>query len=146
MVKQYKPEQKIAPEVVMPGRVEGKPVPNILLDTRCSRTVIQKDLIAPEKLLQEEAVAIQCAHGDIVLYLLAKVEMEIGGKTIKCCSISIQDFANAVLFGTDLPELNALLRSSLEEQQAVGIGSAMIVTTRAKAKQQQEDEPTHKQE
>ena len=42
----------------------GKPVDNILLDTGCSRTLVHQSLVPKEKLLEGEAVAIRCAHGD----------------------------------------------------------------------------------
>ena len=49
------------------GLVEGKPVDNVLLDTGCSRTLVHQSLVPKEKLLEGEAVAIRCAHGDTVL-------------------------------------------------------------------------------
>lgn len=60
-----------------PGIVEGPGVSNILLDTGCSRTLVQKDLVPKEKLLDGAVVPIRCAHGDTVLYPLAKVGVEM---------------------------------------------------------------------
>lgn len=59
--------KKVTPGVIKPGAVEGKPVKNILLDTGCSRTMVKRELVPEENILQGEAVAIRCAHGDTVL-------------------------------------------------------------------------------
>ena len=64
------------------GRVEGKAVHNILLDTRCSRTLVRGDLVPEEKTLEGESMAIQCAHGDTVLYNIAQVTIEINERKI----------------------------------------------------------------
>ena len=45
-------------------------MPDIVLDTGCSRTMVRQDLVAEEKLLEGEAVTIRCAHGDMDLSLL----------------------------------------------------------------------------
>ena len=44
---------------------------------------MRQDLVAEEKLLEGEAVTIRCAHGDMDLYPLAKVEMELNGTRIE---------------------------------------------------------------
>ena len=59
--------------IAKPGIVDGTAVSNILLDTGCSRTLVRKDLVPKEKILDGEVVAIRCAHGDTVLYPLARV-------------------------------------------------------------------------
>ena len=68
-------------DVTRTGTIEGKKVNDILLDTGCSRTLIHKDHV--EKLLEGEAIAIQCAHGGTVLYPLAEVEVEVEGHLCK---------------------------------------------------------------
>ena len=40
------------PGVAKPGSIEGIAVNDILLDTGCSRTLVQKDLVPKEKLLE----------------------------------------------------------------------------------------------
>ena len=40
------------PGVANPGSIEGTAVSNILLDTGCSWTLVQKDFIPKEKLLE----------------------------------------------------------------------------------------------
>ena len=54
----------------------------ILLNTGCSKTLVRKELIQKKKVLEGEAVTIQCAHGDTVLYPVAKVQMSVDGKVV----------------------------------------------------------------
>ena len=58
---------------------------NILLDTGCSRTLVQKDLVPKHKLLHGEVVAIRCAHGDMVYFCdgLFSCSCELVTKTLK---------------------------------------------------------------
>lgn len=71
------------PGTPKPGRVEGIPVPDILLDTGCSRSLVSRTLVPTQKLLPGKAVAIRCAHGDTVLYPLARVEIEMDGQSLE---------------------------------------------------------------
>ena len=64
------------------GTVEGKYVKNILLDTGCSRTLVHQKLVPEEAFLEGRATMVCCAHGDTVLYPLARVHMEVKGKQI----------------------------------------------------------------
>ena len=50
------------------GKVEGKAVEDVLLDTGCSRTMIRRDLVPAHKYLEGDTVTIRCAHGDVTLY------------------------------------------------------------------------------
>ena len=50
------------------GLVEGTAVSDILLDTRCTRTMVWSDLVPEDSLLPGEAVMVLCAHGDTMLY------------------------------------------------------------------------------
>ena len=49
-------------EVSRPGKIKGKPVKDILLDTGCSRILVHKDHVPMGKVLEGEAVAIWCVH------------------------------------------------------------------------------------
>jgi len=120
------------------GKVEGKAVNNILLDTGCSRTLVHQSLVPREKLLEGEAVAIRCAHGDTVLYPLAQVEMEIDGQSFEIQAAVADRLPMAVLLGTDVPQLPELLSGELLGSEAK-IENALVVT-RARAKQQLEEE------
>jgi len=53
------------------GLVEGQFVEDIVLDTGCSRTLVKGDLVSKENLILESVITVQCAHGDVVLYLVA---------------------------------------------------------------------------
>ena len=61
------------------GTVEGQLVNNIVLDTGCSRTLVRSDLLREKDFSQGETVTVQCAHGDVVTYPLARVELEVEG-------------------------------------------------------------------
>ena len=70
-------------EVKRKGLIEGNCAENILLDTGCSRTMVRRELIPQSKMLEGEAVPIRCAHGDVVLYPLALVQVAINGKKME---------------------------------------------------------------
>ena len=64
------------------GTVEGHPVKNILIDTGCSRIMAHERNVPPGKVLQGEAIAIRCTHGDTVLYPLVLVALEVAGRKV----------------------------------------------------------------
>jgi predicted aspartyl protease len=123
------------------GVVEGREVGDILLDTGCSRTLVREDLVPAKKFLAGEAVAIRCAHGDTVLYPLAEVEIEVGGQSLKVEVAVLGTLPIAVLLGTDVPELAELLGGSQRKcgGRRLWTDDALVVTTRAQAKQQREE-------
>ena len=135
------------PGIAKPGVVEGTAVSNILLDTGCSRTLVRKDLVPTAKLLDGEVVAIRCAHGDTVLYPLAQVGVEIGGRLLEVEAAVSETLPMAVLLGTDVPELADLLDGEFFATQTnqLQADEALMVTTRAKAKQQQDAEVLRQQ-
>ena len=49
----------------------------VLLDTGSNRTLVWEDLVSRGKAAEEE-VMVCCAHGDLVSYPVADVEIEIG--------------------------------------------------------------------
>ena len=51
-----------------------------LLDTGCSRTVVHEYLVPKEKVVYNKRVSLRCAHGDLVEYSTAEVEVLINGK------------------------------------------------------------------
>ena len=125
------------------GLVEGRYVTDILLDTGCSRTLVHRDLVAPGSMLEGEAVTIRCAHGDVVLYALAEVGVEVDGKVIKVDAAVSDTLPVSVLLGTDVPELSELLKGMTMEP--VQSGDALVVMTRARAKQQECEEAIQKE-
>ena len=70
-------------ELKRAGVVNGHKVSDIMLDTGCSRTMVHGKLVTREQLIEGEATAVRCAHGDTMLYPLARVEVEVDGCTIK---------------------------------------------------------------
>ena len=129
------------------GVVEGRAVGDILLDTGCLRTLVHQDLVPEKKLLEGEAVAIRCAHGDTVLYPLAEVEIEVGGQSLKVEAAVSATLPMAVLLGTDVPELAELLSGGPLKcgSRQKKTDNALVVTTRAQAKRQEEEEMSRQQ-
>ena len=116
--------------------VEGKYVKKILLDTGCSRTLVYRKLVPEEVFLEGKATMVCCAHGDTVLYPLAKVHMEVEGKPIEVEAAVSDRLPVGVLLGTDVSQLLELLT-----QQNSGVGEpekAMGIMTRAAVRKQKE--------
>lgn len=112
---------------------------DIQLDTGCSRTVVRRDLIDQKKTLEGESITIQCAHGDIVSYPLADVEILVDGKLIKVEAAGSNTLPRSVLLVTDVRELSELL-----EDKKNGISFAVL--TRSRAQQKQREEETQRKE
>ena len=119
------------------GKVEGKAIKDILLDTGCSRTMVKRELVPANKFLEGDVVTIRCAHGDVTLYPLAQVNMEIGGVPIKVEAAVSEKLPVSVLLGTDVPQLSTLLGTEIK--QAESTDGAMVVVTRAQARRQLEE-------
>ena len=120
------------------GLVEGQEVQKILLDTGCSRTMVQGSLVPQHKFLEGDAVTIRCAHGDTVLYPLANIEMEVNGLPIKVEAAVSETLPVSVLLGTDVPELTQLLEGEAAESSKQE--EVMVVVTRAQARKHLEEE------
>ena len=118
------------------GSVEGQAVSNILIDTGCSQSIVREELVPQERLLGE-AVTIRCAHGDVVLYPLAMVEIQMDNRTMEL-QVAVSDTLPVdVLLGTDAPGFATILdgASSIQETK-----EAMVVTTRSRKQQKQEED------
>ena len=111
-------------ELTRKGSVEGKAVDHILLDTGCSRTLVHQELVQRSKMLDGEAVAIRCAHGDTVLYPVALLQVVVGTRTMEVRAVVSETLPVDVLLGTDVPELPELLCTDFS-------ADAMAVMTRA---------------
>ncbi|KAL5517748.1 hypothetical protein EMCRGX_G003357 [Ephydatia muelleri] len=94
-----------SPATTRAGLVEGRKVNDIVLDTGCSKTLVHHDLVLQKKLLPGEAVTIQCAHGDNVLYPVANVNLVVDGVPLVVESAVSKSLPVSVLLGTDVPEL-----------------------------------------
>jgi hypothetical protein len=122
------------------GLVEGQEVGKILLDTGCSRTMVQRALVPGHKYLEGDAVTIRCAHGDTVLYPLAKIDMVVDGMPIKVEAAVSEILPVPVLLGTDVMELTQLLGGADTEIGKSTPEDVMVVVTRAQARKQLEEE------
>ena len=127
---------EIAPGVTKVGILEGKTVNDILLDTGCSRTLIHQKLVPEDRLLPGEAVAIRCAHGDTVLYPLAKVHLKVDGQSLNITAAVAERLPVSVLLGTDVPRLTELLSGKLSTVKPVSKIEHALVVTQAKAEKQ----------
>eukprot|EP00731_Ephydatia_muelleri_P003135 Em0001g3135a len=125
--------------VLRSGFVEGNKVEDIVLDTGCSRTMIRRDLVPTTKIL-DDAVTVQCAHGDTVAYPLAVVELTVDGLPLTVEAALSDTLPTAVLLGRDVPELKELLggRRAKELHDTIGKDEAMMVTTRYGARKRRE--------
>ena len=68
--------------VLCQGVVNGFLVDDLLLDTRCSKTIVRGDLIGEERWLEGESTIIQYAHRDAIAYPLATIQLVIQGKPV----------------------------------------------------------------
>ena len=84
---------------------------DIMLDTGSNRTLIRRNLVPAQKLVEGE-IPVRCAHGDIITYPIAKVEIEIGGRHYMA-EAGVMD--RLLLLGWDNPDLEDLLAA---ERQA----------------------------
>ena len=88
--------------------------------------------IVPEENIQEgDVVAIRCAHGDTVLYPLAKVSLEVEGRLIKTEAAVYDTLSMPVLLVADTPDLAELLRGDQKTEDVFA-----VVTRAAKRKQE----------
>uniref|UniRef100_A0A1X7T3K8 Integrase catalytic domain-containing protein n=1 Tax=Amphimedon queenslandica TaxID=400682 RepID=A0A1X7T3K8_AMPQE len=145
-IKKRKEPNKPLLGVLKAGTVEGREVQDILIDTGCSRTMVHEDNVPPEKILQGEATAIRCAHGDTVLYPLACVDISVGGKHLEVEAAVSNTLPTAVLLGTDVPELSELLSEKPKEEKCEEEECDVFVVTRAGAREQQRLEEERRQQ
>ena len=129
-------EENQSKGVYRSGVVERQYVKDILLDTGCTRTLVRRGLVPRENMQDGEVVTIRCAHGDMALYPVANVEMEVGGRLIKVKAAVSNTLPMSVLLGRDVPELMDLLENK---------GDALAVMTRAQARQQDKEECVRQQ-
>jgi len=106
------------------GLVEGQVVEDIVLDTGCSTTLLRGDLVGTENLISGRVITVQRAHGDIVMYLVAIVEIEIQGKTFTVEAGVTDKLPQSALLGTDVPGLKKLLKGEEKGHMVVTRGQA----------------------
>ena len=133
---QKKCPARMKPGVVKSGKIEGHMVDNILLDTGCSRTLVHRSFVSEDKIQDGEAVAIRCAHGDTVLYPIARISLEVEGKSIEVEAAVSETLPMSVLLGIDTPELTELLQSESKKENS----DALAVITRATEERKKAEE------
>ena len=101
---------------------------------------MQRGLVPEGKILEGEAVTVRCAHGDMVLYPLAEVELELDGAKMKVKAAVSDTLPVSVLLGTDVPELGRLLRANPSTVRTEGVEEALVVTTRAQQRKKETEE------
>ena len=67
-------------------------------------------------------MTVQCAHGDVVTYTLARVELEVEGRASIVEAVVSDTLPQSVLLGTDAPDLSELLKTERREK------ALMVVT------------------
>lgn len=127
---------QVVESVTQSGVVEGTDVHDIVLDTGCSRTMIQQDLVPAEKKVPGEAVTLRCAHGDVVLYPLADVDVQVSGITFTIRAAVSQTLPVSMLLGTDVPILGQLLGMKGVPILPQAPAEAMVVTRAQKQAQE----------
>ena len=130
----------LAKQATRSGVVEGQIVEDIVLDTGCSRTMVHSSLVGEGKQLDGEAVTVRCAHGDTVLYPLAKIDLELDGVNVSVKAAVADKLPASVLLGTDVPELGRLLRVNPMAIHSEVVEEALVVRTRAQTKKEEAEE------
>ena len=115
------------------GTVNGVYCPDILVDTGATQTLVRKELVADDDILDGE-VTIRCAHGDTASYPLAVVKINIGGKDIITTAGVSGTLPASVLLGWDIPELMDFVANG---QPTHNQADALAVMTRLRRRQQQ---------
>ena len=131
----------------------------------CPDTV-RKELVPEGKVLEERMVGVRCAHGEVVYYPIAELDVVVGDKKVVVRAGVSDRLPVQLLLGRDVPELFSLLATSQYTSNSVASNSAKLsspteeqpivaVTTRVQARSdskalepvveeigQLEDEPT----
>ena len=115
------------------GKVEGKLVADIILDTGCTKSLVRSDLVPTEAVTgSSQAVTIRCAHGDTVLYPLATISVEVDGLCFSVCAAVSDTLPVSLLLGTDISALGNLLQTPVlkgASEQTVAISEPARTTT-----------------
>ena len=91
------------------GWIEGMEVDDVVLDTGCTWTMVQRSLVPEEKLVPGATIRLRCAHGDVVTYPLADLKLEVDGVVITVRAAVAERLPVSMLLGTEVAELGQLL-------------------------------------
>lgn len=111
-------------KIIRDGRVEGKTISNMVLDTGAARTLVRSDLLSPSAKMEGE-VTIRCAHGDFVTYPLADIKVSTGSKEFLVRAGVSDTLPVPVLLGRDIPELLTLIN----DEPSTDADAVLMVTT-----------------
>jgi predicted aspartyl protease len=114
-------------ELILKGEVEDKIVEDMLLDTGCSQMLVRQELV-PEDKLTNRQVSIRCAHGDILEYPVADVQIRMCDKEFTVKAGVSDRLPRSVLLGTDVPAWRDLLNGAIADD---GVSPHALVVTRS---------------
>ena len=77
----------------------------MLLDTECSKYLIDASLVPPEKTHQGQHVTMQCSHRDAKTYPTASVEVEVDGEIYTLKAAVAQNIPKQALLGRNVKDL-----------------------------------------
>ena len=109
------------------GTVNGVFCPDILVDTGATQTVVRKELVTDDDILDGE-VTIQCAHGDTASYPLAVVKINIEGNDIITTAAVSSTLPASVLLGWDVPQLMNFVGKESPQSDGKEVEGALVVT------------------
>ena len=102
---------------------------------------MRRELVPEDKVLAGKVVAVRCAHGEIVRYPLAELEVTVDGRKIAITAGVAEKLPVQLLLGRDVAELFSLLcadsrANSVDIAPVVvaDVGETVAVTTRAQSR------------
>ena len=125
--------------VLRQGDVNGFLVDYLLLDTGCSKAMVQRNLVGEERWLEGELTIFQCVHGDTIAYPLAAIELELQGKPVLVDAAVSDTLPQSALVGTDVPGLLEMLQGSSTEEP---LEKALVVMTKSRTRRQPAEKTT----
>ena len=117
------------------GTVNGVYCRDILLDTGATQTLVHKDLVTDDDVLDGE-VTVRCAHNDTTSYPLAVIKVNIGGRDIITTAAVSSTLPASILLGWDVPDLLKLVKDEMPYQEKTTKEKALAVMTRSRQQQQ----------
>ena len=120
------------------GTVNGVYCSDILVDTGATQTLVHKELVADDDILDGE-VTVRCAHGDTVSYPLAVVKVNIGGKDIITTAAVSNTLPASVLLGWDVPQLMDLVAT--RDGAGPNEEDVLAAMTRLRRRQPRDEQP-----
>ena len=131
------------------GTVNGGPTVEMWLDTGCTRTTVQKDLI-PKAMLKAGEKRARVANGEELSYRLADVVISIEGRDYPIEAAVADALPVPVLLGRDMPWRELIVQQLIEEALAKCSGSrqeeAFAVVTREQTRQEKDAEKRRQEE